>query len=45
MKKLYTPGNENRLKAVPGSGMPHDENDLDSNENLQSLYELIGVLP
>jgi predicted CXXCH cytochrome family protein len=31
--------------AVPGSGMPHDENDLDSNENLQSLYELIGVLP
>lgn len=30
---------------VPGSGPAYDENDLDSNEELQSLYELIGVLP
>lgn len=31
--------------AVPGSGMPHDEGDLNSNENLQILYELIGAQP
>lgn len=30
---------------VPDSGPAYDENDLDSNEDLQSLYELIGALP
>lgn len=31
--------------GVPGSGMPHDENDLDNNEALQMLYEQLGARP
>jgi len=30
---------------VPGSGIPRDENDRDSNAALQSLYEMIGARP
>jgi predicted CXXCH cytochrome family protein len=30
---------------VPGSGAPRDENNLDSNAALQSLYEFIGARP
>jgi predicted CXXCH cytochrome family protein len=30
---------------VPGSGPAYDETDLDSNRDLQALYELIGALP
>ena len=31
--------------GVPGSGMPHDETDLDSNARFQTLYEQIGGRP
>lgn len=31
--------------AVPGSGQVHDETNLDSNVDLQSLYEMIGARP
>lgn len=31
--------------GVAGSGMPHDERDLDSNSNLQLLYEMLGAQP
>lgn len=31
--------------GVAGSGMPHDESDLESNMNLQALFETIGALP